>query len=48
MIVDQWCDKVKVETNSFGNDSWSMMYKVKVETNSFGNDSWSMMWIRWK
>ena len=25
MIVDQWCDKVKVETNSFGNDSWSMM-----------------------
>ena len=28
MIVNQWCDqyKVKVETNSFGNDSWSMMW----------------------
>ena len=43
--------KVKVETNSFRNDSQSMMCndsnsfgindvnKVKVETNSFGNDS---------
>ena len=40
--------KVKVETNSFGNDSWSMMWNGERETNSFGNDSWSMMWIRWK
>ena len=31
--------KVKVETNSFGNDTINDVYKVKVETNSFGNDS---------
>ena len=24
MIVDQWCESER-ETNSFGNDSWSMM-----------------------
>ena len=26
MIVDNDVYKVKVETNSFGNDSWSMMW----------------------
>ena len=40
--------KVKIETNSFGNDLINDVNKVKVETNNFGNDSWSMMCIRWK